>query len=129
MGIETMWMYIKSFEFDPPASILTQELAIKLLVGQKPDYKVVNETKSLLEKVLDIYEERLKNSSFLASNNFTLADLFHLPNIQYLMGTPAKRLFENRPNVNRWVTAITAILTWKKTCDVKAWYSKKMNGY
>lgn len=129
MGTETMWMYIESFEFDPPASILTQELAIKPLVGQKPDYKVVNATEPLLEKVLNIYEERLKNSSFLASNSFTLADLFHLPNIQYLMDTPAKRLFENRPSVHRWVAAITARPAWKKACDVKAWYGKKMNGY
>ncbi|KFK42652.1 hypothetical protein AALP_AA1G022600 [Arabis alpina] len=129
IGTETMWMYIESFEFDPPATILTQQLAINPLVGLKPDYKVVNETEPKLEKVLDIYEERLKNSSFLASNNFTMADLFHLPNIQYLMGTPAKRLFESRPSVNRWVAAITARPAWKKACDVKAWYGKKKNGY
>ena len=127
MGIETMWMYIESFEFDPPATTLTFEQAIKPMTGLKTDYKVVNETEPQLEKVLDIYEERLKNSRFLAGNRFTLADLFHLPNIEYLMNTTTKRLFETRPNVHRWVAKITARPAWKKACDAKAWYDKKKN--
>lgn len=124
-----MWMNIESFQFDPPASILTWEQSIKPMKGLKTDYKVVNETEVKLEKVLDIYEERLKKSSFLASNSFTLADLYHLPNIQYLMDTPTKRLFEHRPSVRRWVAEITVRPAWKKACDVKAWYGKKKNNY
>ncbi|KAJ4914738.1 Glutathione S-transferase F5 [Raphanus sativus] len=127
MGTETMWMYIESFEFDPPATILTFEQAIKPMTGLKTDYKVVNETEPKLEQVLDIYEERLKNSSFLAGNSFTMADLFHLPNIQYLMNTATKRLFENRPNVHRWVAKIMARPAWKKACDANAWYDSVEN--
>lgn len=121
MGTQKMWIYIECFEFDPPSSILTYEQAIKPLIGLKTDYKVVNETVPKLEKVLDIYEERLKKSSFLAGESFTLADLYHLPNIQFLMDTPSKRLFESRPSVRRWVANITARPAWKKACDVKAW--------
>ncbi|KAL0800653.1 hypothetical protein Bca101_055828 [Brassica carinata] len=127
MGTETMWMYIESFEFDPPATILTFEQAIKPLTGLKTDYKVVNDTEPELEKVLDVYEERLKKSRFLARNRFTMADLFHLPNIQYLMNTTTKRLFENRPNVHRWVSEIMARPAWKKACDPNAWYDMKNN--
>ncbi|KAL0703173.1 hypothetical protein Bca4012_069598 [Brassica carinata] len=127
MGIETMWMYIESFEFDPPATTLTFEQAIKPMTGLKTDYKVVNETEPQLEKVLDIYEERLKISRFLAGNRFTLADLFHLPNIEYLMNTTTKRLFENRPNVHRWVAKIMARPAWRKACDANAWYNEMEN--
>ncbi|CAG7908918.1 unnamed protein product [Brassica rapa] len=127
MGIETMWMYIESFEFDPPATTLTFEQAIKPMTGLKTDYKVVNETEPQLEKVLDIYEERLKNSRFLAGNRFTLADLFHLPNIEYLMNTTTKRLFESRPNVHRWVAKIMARPAWRKACDANAWYDEMEN--
>nr|AML27011.1 glutathione S-transferase [Capsella rubella] len=125
MGTQRMWMYIESLDFDPLASILAFEQYIKPTYGL--DYKVVNETEAKLEKVLDIYEERLKKSSFLASNSFTLADLYHLPNIQYLMDTKTKRLFESRASVHRWVAEITARPAWKKACDVKAWYGKKKN--
>ncbi|CAN8295844.1 unnamed protein product [Cochlearia groenlandica] len=127
MATQTMWMNIESFEFDPPASILVWEQCGKPMKGLKTDYKVVNETEPKLEKVLGIYEERLKNSSFLASDSFTLADLYHLPNIQYLMETPTKRLFENRPSLRNWVAKIIARPAWKKACDVKAWYGKKKN--
>ncbi|CAL9213492.1 unnamed protein product [Arabidopsis halleri] len=125
MGTQRMWMAIESFEFDPLTSILTWEQSIKPMYGLKTDYKVVNETEAKLEKVLDIYEERLKKSSYLASNSFTMADLYHLPNIQYLMDTHTKRLFKNRPSVRRWVTEIIARPAWKRACDVKAWYHKK----
>ncbi|AAF02872.1 Similar to glutathione S-transferases [Arabidopsis thaliana] len=127
MGTQRMWMAIESFEFDPLTSTLTWEQSIKPMYGLKTDYKVVNETEAKLEKVLDIYEERLKNSSFLASNSFTMADLYHLPNIQYLMDTHTKRMFVNRPSVRRWVAEITARPAWKRACDVKAWYHKKKN--
>ncbi|CAA7056149.1 unnamed protein product [Microthlaspi erraticum] len=118
MGTQKMWIYIESFKFDPPSTILNYEQAIKPLMGLKTDYKLVNETVPKLEKVLDVYEERLKNSSFLAGESFTLADLYHLPNIQNLMGTPSKILFETRPSVHRWVANITARPAWKKACDV-----------
>ncbi|CAH2039074.1 unnamed protein product [Thlaspi arvense] len=126
MATLTMWMEIEAHQFDPVASKLTWEQAIKPLYGLETDHTVVKQSEANLEKVLNIYEKRLGESKFLACNTFTLVDLHHLPNIQYLLGTPTKRLFENRPKVRKWVDEITSREAWKMACDQdKSWFGKQ----
>ncbi|KAF2590085.1 hypothetical protein F2Q70_00042185 [Brassica cretica] len=123
MAILTVWMEIEAHQFDPFASKLTWEQAIKPIYGLETDQVVVKENEANLEKVLDIYEKRLGKYRFLACNTFTLADLHHLPNIQYLLGTPTNRLFEDRPKVLKWVGEITGREAWKMACDhEKYWF-------
>ncbi|KAL0732200.1 hypothetical protein Bca4012_008409 [Brassica carinata] len=127
MAILTVWMEIEAHQFDPFASKLTWEQAIKPIYGLETDQEVVKENEACLEKVLDVYEKRLGKYRFLACNTFTLADLHHLPNIQYLLGTPTKRLFEDRPKVRKWVGEITGREAWKMACDhEKYWFGKQM---
>ncbi|CAH8336803.1 unnamed protein product [Eruca vesicaria subsp. sativa] len=127
MAILTVWMEIEAHQFDPFASKLTWEQAIKPLYGLEADQEIVKENEANLEKVLDVYEKRLGKYRFLACNTFTLADLHHLPNIQYLLGTPTKRLFEDRPKVRKWVGEITGREAWKMACDhEKYWFGKQM---
>ncbi|KAL1216571.1 Glutathione S-transferase F4 [Cardamine amara subsp. amara] len=126
MATLTMWMEIEAHQFDPPASKLTWEQVIKPLYGLQTDQTVVKENEANLEKVLNVYEKQLEKSVFLASDSFTLVDLHHLPNIQYLLGTPTKRLFENRPKVRKWVKDITSREAWKMACDQeKSWFDKQ----
>ncbi|MCA0777010.1 glutathione S-transferase C-terminal domain-containing protein, partial [Vibrio vulnificus] len=71
------------------------------------DQAVVAEEEAKLAKVLDVYEARLKEFKYLAGETFTLTDLHHIPVIQYLLGTPTKKLFDERPLVSEWVAEIT----------------------
>jgi glutathione S-transferase len=93
-------MEVEAHKFDPPASKLTWELALKPLFGLVADKVVVEENEAKLAKVLDIYESGLAQSKYLTCECFTLADLNHLPGVQYLMGTEAKKLFDSRPHVS-----------------------------
>ncbi|KAJ4914736.1 Glutathione S-transferase F6 [Raphanus sativus] len=72
------------------------------------DQAVVEKEEVKLGKVLDNYEARLGESNYLASDHFTLVDLHHIPVIQYLLGTPTKKLFDERPHVSAWVADITS---------------------
>ncbi|CAF1706478.1 unnamed protein product [Brassica napus] len=117
MATLTMWMEFEAHQFDPFASVLTWEQVIKPIYGLETDQTVVEENETGLENVLNVYEKRLQESRFLACNTFTLVDLHHLPNIQYLLGTPTKKLFENRPKVRTWVDDITGREAWKLACD------------
>ncbi|KAG2298256.1 hypothetical protein Bca52824_034728 [Brassica carinata] len=122
----TMWMEIEAHQFDPFASKLTWEQVIKPIYGLETDHTVVKESEAGLEKVLNVYEKRLEESRFLACNNFTLVDLHHLPNIQYLLETTTKRLLENRPRVRMWVDEITGREAWKMACDQEmSWFGKQ----
>lgn len=105
---------MEAHQFDPPASKLTWELAVKPIFGMTADQAIVEENEAKLGKVLDVYETRLAKSKYMAGDSFTLVDLHHLPNIQYLLGTSAKELFQSRPHVSAWVADITARPAWSK---------------
>ncbi|KAL9397366.1 hypothetical protein Peur_011619 [Populus x canadensis] len=109
-----VWQEVESHQFDPSASKLVWEQVFKPIFGLPTDAALVAETEVTLGKVLDVYEARLSQSKYLASDSFTLADLHHLPNIQALLGTPSKKLFDSRPHVSAWVASITGRPAWGK---------------
>ncbi|KAM5563983.1 glutathione S-transferase [Rosa sericea] len=121
MAILSVWTEVEAQKYDPVASKLTFELVIKpLMLGLVADFAVVEEFEAKLGTVLDVYETRLGKSKYLGGDCFSLADLHHLPTIDYLMGTQAKKLFECRPNVSAWVADITARPAWKKVVAMRA---------
>ncbi|NP_001104980.2 glutathione transferase11 [Zea mays] len=76
--------------------------------------KLFEQRKKDLEKLLDIYEQRLEEATFLAGDNFTIADLSHLPYADHLVSDPrSRRMFESRKNVSRWWHDVSGRDTWK----------------
>ncbi|XP_050266872.1 glutathione S-transferase-like [Quercus robur] len=114
MAITLVWMEVEAQQYDPVASKLVGELGIKPLLGMVTDKAVVEENEAKLAKVLDVYEKRLAHSKYLGGDCFTLADLHHLPTLQYLLGTQSQKLFDSRPHVSAWVADITARPAWLK---------------
>ncbi|KAL0712168.1 hypothetical protein Bca4012_019146 [Brassica carinata] len=106
-AIMAIGMQVEAHQFEPVAAKLVSEHVFKPKKGSTTDQAVVAEEEAKLAKVLDVYEARLKEFKYLAGDTFTLTDLHHIPAIQYLLGTPSKRLFTERPRVNEWVAEIT----------------------
>lgn len=115
MAIQSVWMEVEAHQYDPNASKLMYELVIKpVFYGKSGDEDVVKEYEAKLSKVLDIYEERLKESKYLGGDEFSLADLHHLPTLNYLKGTEAWKLYESREHVKSWANDIMARPAWVK---------------
>ncbi|XP_021775436.1 glutathione S-transferase-like isoform X2 [Chenopodium quinoa] len=110
-----VWMEVEAHQFDPIATKLNYELGYKLYLGMETDNAVVEEYEAKLAKVLDVYEARLATSKYLAGDSFTLADLHHLPGLQYIMYNKVKRLVDERPHVSAWCMDILARPAWGKT--------------
>ncbi|KAH7836435.1 hypothetical protein Vadar_001187 [Vaccinium darrowii] len=117
-GIAATWIDVEDHHFNPPASKLISELVFKPKNGLPTDEATVAVEEAKLAKVLDVYEERLANSEYLGGDKFTSADLTHLPNLYYLMRTPAKRLFDERPKVRAWCAAIMSRPAWAKVVEM-----------
>lgn len=109
-----VWKEVEALQFDPPSSKLNWELVYKSLFGMTTDPAAVEENEAKLAKVLDVYEARLSQTKYLAGDCFTLVDLHHLPNINLLLGTPVKKLFDARPHVSAWAADITSRPSWAK---------------
>ncbi|XP_058200156.1 glutathione S-transferase-like [Rhododendron vialii] len=116
-GIVSTWIDVEDHHFDPPALKLISELVYKPKNGLPPDEMTVASEEAKLAEVLDVYEEKLTNSEFLGGDKFTSADLTHLPSLHYLMRTPVKRIFQERPKVSAWCAAITSRPAWTKVVE------------
>ncbi|KAF8697811.1 hypothetical protein HU200_035299 [Digitaria exilis] len=82
----------------------------------------VAESERWLARVLDVYDEALGRSAYLAGDEFTLADLSHLPNAHYVACADARgrALLASRGNVARWYAAISARPAWRQVVSAQA---------
>ncbi|KAH7523456.1 hypothetical protein FEM48_Zijuj06G0013000 [Ziziphus jujuba var. spinosa] len=113
------WLEAEGQSFNPPSSALVFQLAFAPRMKLKQDQVVIKQNEEKLRKVLDIYEKRLGDSQFLAGDEFSLADLSHLPNSHYLMSaTDTRDLFTSRKNVERWWDEISSRDSWKKVVEL-----------
>lgn len=67
-----------------------------------PDEARVAQAEADLDTVLAVYDKILAKQKYLAGDELTLADLFHLPNAAALKANKWKELFEKYPNVDKW---------------------------
>lgn len=112
------WCEVQGHSFYPPASTILFQTVLFPLRGGTTDEAVVEINIGKLNQVLDIYEERLSKSKYLAGDFFSLADLQHLPWTQYLV-TACKKgdLISSRKHVSAWWEDISSRPAWKKVAE------------
>jgi len=109
---------VEQNNFDPFASGIASEMYFKPMRGGKTDKKRVEELTLSLKQKMEGYERILKKQRYLAGNETTLADLFHLP-----YGTLITELgidvltSESTPNVARWWKDISSRPSWQSVKD------------
>ncbi|GFY95814.1 hypothetical protein Acr_11g0001200 [Actinidia rufa] len=113
------WLEAEGQSFSPPSAVLVFQLAFAPRMKIKQDEGLIKMNEEKLKKVLDVYEKRLGESRYLSGDEFSLADLSHLPNAQYLMNTDRGELFTSRENVGRWWGEISGRESWKKVVEMQ----------
>ncbi|KAJ1268052.1 hypothetical protein BS78_07G106300 [Paspalum vaginatum] len=108
------WLRNEEHAFDPPSRALFCHLAFPLEDDDDDDYNEDRE-KRKLEEVLEVYEQRLSETEFLAGNKFTLADLVHLPGTHHIITSERfAYLYDSRKNVQRWWSKISTRDSWQQ---------------
>jgi len=111
---------IEQSNFDPFARKAVWEIMFKPYSGLTPDQAVFEESIKQLSGKLDGYEAILSKQKYLAGNEFTLADLFHLPYGALLKAAGTEIMHDkSRPNVVRWWIDITHRASWLAVKDGK----------
>ncbi|KAK6912343.1 Glutathione S-transferase, C-terminal [Dillenia turbinata] len=109
------WLEVEGHNFNDLVYTLVLQLVIFPRIGQPSDLALAQSCEQKLRNVLDVYEQRLSKSDYLAGNKFSLADLSHLPGIRYLMNEAGmQHLIRERKNVNAWWEDISSRSSWKK---------------
>ncbi|KAM6494380.1 putative glutathione S-transferase [Amanita muscaria] len=104
--------------FDAFASPLVGERR-KKSKGLQSNEELAKNCQTSLAAKLDVYEKILSKQKYLAGNELTLADLFHIPKgVKLLLpDVGAGDLINSRPNVQRWWNDITSRGSWQAVKD------------
>ncbi|KAK6287032.1 hypothetical protein POUND7_013211 [Theobroma cacao] len=120
-GLVENWLEVEAQSYNPPMFTLTVQIMLSSKLGLPRDENLIKESEEKLGKVLDIYEERLSKSKYLAGNFFSLADLSHLPFTQYLVDHMGKEyMIKSRKHVSAWWDDISSRPSWQKVLQLYA---------
>ena len=118
-GLVNQWLEVEAQNYHPPVHNLVLHLMFSPNFGIVRDEQVIKESEEKLGKVLDIYEDRLSKSKYLAGDFFSLADLSHLPFTSYLVGPVGKEyMIKDRKHVSAWWDDISSRPSWLKTLEI-----------
>ncbi|AET00335.1 putative glutathione transferase [Medicago truncatula] len=119
-GLVEQWLEVEAHNFHPSAYNLTcHVLCPTLLGGSSPDPKVIEESEAKLVKVFNIYEERLSKNKYLAGDFFSLADISHLPFMDYVVNNMGKDyLIKDKKHVSAWWNDISSRPSWNKVLEL-----------
>ncbi|KAH9288945.1 hypothetical protein KI387_033062, partial [Taxus chinensis] len=113
------WLEVEAQNYAEPIYTLVGNLFFAPKVGLPVDLEAVERDEPKLGKVLDVYEQRLSKSKYLAGDFFSLADLTHLPFTHYLVNKIGKAyLVKERKHVNEWWEDISSRPAWKKVLEL-----------
>lgn len=108
----------ESANFDPFASGIIVEKVFKKFRGLDADLVRVKELEERFNAKLDVYEKILGQQKYLAGDEITLADLFHIPYGSMVKNTnPELFAADKRPNVARWFESLQARPSWQAVKD------------
>lgn len=117
-GLVEQWVEVEAYNFQPPIYKLVENILFAPILGVPSDAKAVQESDEKIAKVLDIYEERLSKTKYLAGDFFSLADLSHLAFGHYLVNQTGRgNLVRERKHVSAWWDDISNRPSWKKVLD------------
>ncbi|XP_057433982.1 glutathione S-transferase F9-like [Lotus japonicus] len=117
-GLVEQWLEVEAHQFHPPVlyNYIHDYYGAAHHLRLNDDSEVVKVNNEKIAKVLDIYEERLSRSKYLAGDFFSLADLSHLPLGAFLWypNPRDEELVEKREHVRAWWEDISSRPAWKK---------------
>ncbi|KAK7434764.1 hypothetical protein VKT23_020042 [Stygiomarasmius scandens] len=109
---------IETSNFDPFASkAVSQAIFNPLFRGLPKDQVQYEEALKTLSLKLDGYEKILSKQKYLAGNEITLIDLFHLPYGSLLTEAGSDLMTTKGPNLTRWWNDITSRGSWQAVKD------------
>ncbi|GJN09172.1 hypothetical protein PR202_ga27154 [Eleusine coracana subsp. coracana] len=116
------WLQAEAQSFDAPSSQLVFQLAFAPhLKDVIPDERKIEENEKKIQTMLGVYDEILSKNKFLAGDEFTLADLSHLPNSHYIINSSerGRKLFTSKKHVAKWYEAISNRDSWKQVIKMQ----------
>ncbi|KAJ7199330.1 glutathione S-transferase [Mycena rebaudengoi] len=103
--------------FDPFCSGAVSEAVFKPMIGMETNKANLEENLKTLSAKLDVYEVILGKQKYLAGDEVTLVDLFHLPYGAMLEQAGSDLMTTKGPNITRWFNVLQVRESWVAVKD------------
>jgi len=107
---------VEQNNFYPHASGAVFENVFKKWRGLEPNPATFKEKIDALDAKLNVYDKILSKQKYLAGEELTLADLFHLPYAS-MLELAGSDIMTSKPNVARWYKDISSRPSWQSVKD------------
>jgi glutathione S-transferase len=98
-----MWLEAESQNFHPFISKIIYE---KMFKKGEENKDIIEKNLEELEKILDVYNEILAGRDYIAGEQYTIADMSHIPYAYYFLKSGYKDILKKRINVYNWLKRI-----------------------
>lgn len=117
-----MWLEVESQNFNPPISKFIYEKVFKKWKDPEAviDQTVLNSALEELEKVFEVYENRLQESKYIGGNSFSIADISHIPYLHMFVtsGSEYKTFLKRFSRVYKWYKRMLMKDSVKQVLDI-----------
>ncbi|KAJ3992557.1 glutathione S-transferase [Lentinula boryana] len=110
-------VFTEVFAFAPYASKAVYEKVTKRSKGLAPDEAVFAGSIAALSSKLEGYEDILSRQNYLAGDELSLADLYHIPYGTKLTDAGSDIMTRGGRNITRWWTEISSRSSWVTVRD------------
>ncbi|KAG6514031.1 glutathione S-transferase F11-like [Zingiber officinale] len=112
------WMDVEAMNYNPVAFSIVWNAFILPARGLARKEEKAAAAARKLEAILEVYEKQLAKSRYLAGDEFTLADLTHIPATRYVVeNCNMAHVMEGKQHLKAWWDNITARPGWKKVME------------
>lgn len=119
-AVMEQWISVEYSYFTPSAMKIISECLFKKMQGAAADESVVEAGRKGVTRAVDVLGKRLSASTYLAGEEFSLADICYMPYIEYLFAAGHGDLIDANPAVSSWWRRIAERPSWMKVTGKNA---------
>jgi len=124
-AIINQWTEVESQTFNPVVAPMVVETYISGATKRPLNEAIIVEGLAKLKPVFDVYEGQLSKHKYLAGDEYSLADLLHAPNLNFLMTTLKTEAYGNHPHVLAWAQNVISRPAVQKVVELNAKWLKQ----
>jgi len=109
------WASLEQGTLTPEISGIVGQRIFAPVFGGKTDEAKVAAHAEKAKQGLDVMDAHLARNSYLAGEQFTLADIFFMPYFAMCLQTPEATLLTSRPHIAAWWKRVSERPTWAQT--------------
>jgi glutathione S-transferase len=108
------WIHVANAYFTPLAGPMLVELLFRKYLGGDQNRAAIDQGRKGIGATFDVLDKHLSTAPYLAGDSLTLADIYWLPYLDYLVAIGEGAPIEERKHMHAWAKKLLERATWRE---------------